>query len=284
VEKALTDFDAYLLGRTPEDQREKLEEQLFSDDQLFEEVLAAEDDLILRYFKGELSRQDRRQFEQEYLRASAQRARVEFMRDLLLVNGQVRDYASKPSWSLVRGQRWPFLALQSGLVALALIAVTVAVWLGSDVARLRAAVERAEKSGDALTREVAQLRSERNDWQQQQTFPHTGAVSKPGPELSLVLTPGVTRGGSGTRLLIPAGVESVRIHLSAPEHESYSTYRITIRTPEGTQAWGAGMKTLQAIVVPATLLSPGDYVLTVEGGHTPGNFETIEDYAFRVVR
>src|SRR5688500_20133118 len=53
----------YLLGSLPEEERTRLEQQFFSDDQVFEELEIAEDELIDGYVRAELSTDDRRQFE-----------------------------------------------------------------------------------------------------------------------------------------------------------------------------------------------------------------------------
>lgn len=57
----------YLLGDLSEEDQTQLEEQFFLDERKFEELEIAEDELIDRYVRGELSIKDRKSFEQRML-------------------------------------------------------------------------------------------------------------------------------------------------------------------------------------------------------------------------
>src|SRR5215207_4236036 len=58
----------YLLGELSEQQREQVEQRLLSDDDLYQQLLLAEDDLIDEYISGELSDQERSKFSARFLR------------------------------------------------------------------------------------------------------------------------------------------------------------------------------------------------------------------------
>ena len=70
----------FLLGVGTEAERERLEAEFFADDDAFQQMIAAEDDLIDAYARGELTDSERRQFEQRFMNSSAGRERVCFAR------------------------------------------------------------------------------------------------------------------------------------------------------------------------------------------------------------
>ena len=72
-DRAMTDF---LLGRVEGETREQILDQLGTDEAYFERMAALEDDLILRWHRGELSPEERALFAQVYA-APARRARVD---------------------------------------------------------------------------------------------------------------------------------------------------------------------------------------------------------------
>jgi hypothetical protein len=74
----------YLLGAMPEGDRAELEDRLFADEALDEELLATTDDLIQEYLEGRLSEGDRRRFETHFLASPDHRDRLDWMKDLRL--------------------------------------------------------------------------------------------------------------------------------------------------------------------------------------------------------
>lgn len=73
----------YLLGELPEDQQAELEARYFADDELFELLLATEDDLLDRYARGEFSEHERKRLERHFLQSQARRKRLMFTEALL---------------------------------------------------------------------------------------------------------------------------------------------------------------------------------------------------------
>ena len=66
----------YLLGDLPETEQTAVEQEYFADQEKFEEVWAAENDLVDRYVRGRLSRAERELFERNYLQSPKHRERV----------------------------------------------------------------------------------------------------------------------------------------------------------------------------------------------------------------
>src|SRR5262245_12197631 len=73
----------YLLGDLPESEQMAVEQEYFADPEKFEEVWAAENDLVDRYARGRLSRGERELFERNYLQSPKRRDRVATGRKLL---------------------------------------------------------------------------------------------------------------------------------------------------------------------------------------------------------
>ena len=73
----------FLLGELPEEERARVEQRLLSDNDFFEEVLSAEDDLIDQYLLGKLSGDRRERAEALFHSSQRQRDEVEFTKDLI---------------------------------------------------------------------------------------------------------------------------------------------------------------------------------------------------------
>jgi hypothetical protein len=76
-------FERYLLGDLSEEEKTRLEESYFADDNLFEQLLAAEDDLIDDYVQGQLIGHERALFEKRFLNSPERRQRVALARGLM---------------------------------------------------------------------------------------------------------------------------------------------------------------------------------------------------------
>lgn len=128
----------YLLGLCSLAEREDIEWDYFEDDDAFQEMLTAEDDLIDGYARGELTSEVRRRFENRFLSSLYGRKRVQFARAFA---GAVS--ATRPVETRHRGT-WldSFKSLQSpGLlrtttIAAVVVFVTVFAWLVIDRRRM----------------------------------------------------------------------------------------------------------------------------------------------------
>ena len=74
---------AYLLGELSDAEQEEMEVRYFTDDALFEQLLAIEDDLIDRYARGQITASERQRFERHFMKSPARRKRVRFASALL---------------------------------------------------------------------------------------------------------------------------------------------------------------------------------------------------------
>src|SRR5947207_12266493 len=91
----------YLLGEMPDRERTDFEDRCFADDSFYQTVLAAEDDLIDSYVRGELAATARRLFEARYLASPRLSSRVDFARAL-----QQRTAERNQTSLFLRARHW----------------------------------------------------------------------------------------------------------------------------------------------------------------------------------
>jgi hypothetical protein len=261
----------YLLGNLTEESRKKIEERLMTDADFFRELLLAEDDLIDDYLANLLSNTQIRNFESKFLITPERIQKVRFARSL-------RKYVSRAvteSDQTDKGQRHeeepsPFLlnpVVQKqkkkvgsksllpwyAIAAVVVLALFATIWIT-----------------------VSSLKRQ---------------VREPGRILAVALVPGMSReSGEITRVSILPQIDTVQLRLEIPKNE-YVNYRTMLigddRTPivtsDPVNTTEAG-KNFLITNVPATVLNPGDYRMTVSGRSASGAFEDIATYRFRVLR
>ena len=281
----------YVLGTLPDAERVRLEERYFADDAEFEEIEIAEEELIDRYVRGELSTSDRAAFEQTVTRSPRLMERVEFAK---LFAGKLRVAEAQPKkakwWEGLFGfSQAPRLAFAFSIL-LVLIAggVLLVGWWQLRAESRRLAAQQAAL--DQRQRELDQQAQNRPTptetpvpQESQEPAPQTGAV------LPFTLFPGSTRSTSGSsNLHIVPGTSEVRLTLNLRDTD-YSSYRVTLNSPDRQNILSqSGLKPRitknRAVVtfrVPSQRLPQGDYYITLFG--EPAN-ESVDDYSFRVIR
>jgi hypothetical protein len=141
----------YLLGEGSPGERERLEVEYFADEKAFARMLSAEDDLIDAYARGQLSADQRRQFEKKFLNSNEGRERVQFAR--MLAGAE-----SDPPVNEVPAPTPGFLAsLLAGGVALRFAAVAVVIVLVGSEAWLLVDRTRTQNELNALRVENEKL-------------------------------------------------------------------------------------------------------------------------------
>lgn len=254
---AQSEIERYLLGSLPDERRLLLEERLLTDDELFEELEVAEDELIDRYLGGGLSPSDRESFEAHFLLPAERRRKLRFaaaLRNYIASAegvGEARP-AERPSrlWFLPAwlGAR----PATRAFAAAALVIIATASYV-------------AYRSGLSPSRP-------------------TGEV------LTVVLTPGLVRdAGETAKIVVAPGVGRIRLRpqLEADEHASYGATLHTaagraVLTRDGLKAEASGGAKTVALDVPVDLLPPDDYRLKLTAPAPDGSQETVGAYAFRV--
>jgi hypothetical protein len=127
---------SYLLGELPEDEIEQLEESLFTDDELFSELQAAEMSLVDGYVRNELPHDERTRFEAEYLITPERRQKVSetklFHDELNAIRPLPKISKQKAGWFEQVFGSWKLPVMQYGAAALILLMAISTGWLFYD--------------------------------------------------------------------------------------------------------------------------------------------------------
>jgi hypothetical protein len=290
----------YLLRDLSEEEQVRLEEEYFGEEDFFEQMLIAEDELIDDYVRGELSAREQELFEKHFMRSEKARARLEFAR---LLNNESRVVAAaaetararvpesvnwwRSSLAFLRAQnpimQFSEVALLLSLVALALFSISR--WRGGEHRPTTARQETNQQ----------QRQQPEGSGQQANNVPSNQNSKGPQPA-TLLLVPGSVRGADGAHTLsIPRDAEQALVQIIL-EQDSYRLYRAEVQKigRQDVALWKDGALESQAtdsgeraveLKIPARLLTAGDYKVRLSGVAAEGQkIEVVADYTFRVVR
>lgn len=277
---------SYLLRTLSEGERSLIEERLFTEETFCDPLEAAEDELIEDFLRGELSREEARQFETAFVDTPRRRQQVEIAR-------AIRDHvlrketAAHPTLlaklsSVFRPGEYRRLAyVAAGSIAIAGVLTWTAVTARNAVSLARNAQQQANTAYtllDTLRQELARASARQN-------------AQSDSPVLSFVLISGAMRGQGETKtVFIPAGVQSVRFELQSAEAREAGRYVVAISGENGPELWSSNVQRPaatpgMAITVPAAVFRRnGFYVVTSEPATKAGQVSDAEDFSFNVAR
>ena len=293
----------YVLGDVEDELRSELEELLVTDPDAFEALGVVEDELIEEYLDGATPEADRLAFERNFLTSPRRAERLRIAR-ALRSRATLGTRASVPR--TVTSGRWQPAWL--GLAAALAISLGGNVWLATrrplqpnavgppvPVAQVEPSpsprpisvgVSEHEAGRAALERERelrtrAEVRAEELNSQ---------LSRPPGGLATFALASGVLRSaGSMQRISLPVGAVAVRLRLQL-SGDDYALYRAALLDAEGEELWSASKLRSDAdgdaravvAILPATLLSRGDYQVKLLGGAELAGLEPVGTYVFRV--
>ena len=290
----------YILGQVSAEERTGLEERYFRDSDLFEQMVAAENDLIDSYVRGELSGPSRLQFESRFLATPELRERVRSARAIAEYQSQATSSISAPDPGKAITSRRPMSpALRWAFAGLAVLLLVWASWTTLANMRLRHELDRviaerasAQHQQQELQRQIAALSEQLQQIKTSSPNQEIAQLGEPGrPVLSLSLSPGIPRGPGKPNTLPISSDVSTALLLLKTSRDSYSSYSVFLETPEGKQILQRdGLKAISTAngrVVPISLsssaLQRGDYILHLFGQNSNGRSEEIDAYSFRVI-
>jgi anti-sigma factor RsiW len=304
----------HLLGLSSETERERLESEFFDDDDAFQEMLTAEDDLIDAYARGELSAKERKQFEERFMTSAQGRERVEFARTLAGPRAE-QEVAASMWWPGFFGSFAGNNAFVRVAAVIAVLVVTVGFsWLLFDRSRMNNELRELRAERTRLTEESAELRriadaerarsaeltaqvqAQRNEVLPPPTQPEAQRSPEPRTTdqfvpIAYTLSPGSVRGGSGTTLAVPQKARSIVLRLNFERPSVHNEYSAVIETADGNAVWRndsfgsrSNVTGISLPSIPASTLPPGDYVLVLSGKGSDGGFEPVANYSFRISR
>ena len=270
----------YLLGRLSEPEAERLDELSIVDDVCAERIRAVEFDLVDAYARGELRGEVLEQFRSRYLATPRGREAIRFAEALQSLGPAtlVRD----------RARRWrERLALAAAVIVLA----GASAWLALDNRMLRGRVTSVESSRDELVRD--RQRREAEARQAAETAPPSdGRGPSPPTVAMLVLAPQLRSARQLPMVALIDGAKELPVRLDL-EPVDYPSYTASLVASSGDrQVWRAdrlvartihGRQTID-LRLPATVLSPQDYLIRVSGVPARGASEIVGEYRFSVAR
>jgi hypothetical protein len=259
----------YLLGRLPREQQAQFEERLLTSDEVYEELVIVEDELVDQYLREELPASDRESFESHFIAAPEHQAKLRFARTFrkyVATEGPKYEVAADeriaevpPMQAIRPAPRWlGFLPIRSPIYGYAMTAAVVLVAVG-----------------------ISWI-----VWRNLNSGPRD-----PGRVLSVVLTPGLSRGDAegGNRLTVPADTGTVRLQLLMPEnrHESYEAALVnaegrTLTTSRNLPKELVNGQPGVVLDVAASVMPAGDYRVKLNGVNPDGNSESVASYSFRI--
>lgn len=302
----------FLLGLSSEADRERLEAEFFADDDAFQEMLTAEDDLIDAYVRGELAGRERKEFEKRFMTSSQGRERVQFARAL------AGNRAAEPEVVMLPG----FFASITSQGALLRVGAAMAVlvvaggfaWLLIDRSRMNNELRELRAERARLTEQTAELQrvvdAERarnagsNNLPSPKPTEEVVRNEEPRPQdrsnteglisMTFDLSPGSTRSGGGTNLPVPQKTRFIVLQLNLERPSVHNEYSASLETADGNPVWrkasfgsrpnATELERVGLPPIPARDLPPGDYVLFLSGKISGGDFEPVASYSFRITR
>jgi hypothetical protein len=309
----------YLLGELEEETQAKVQDRLLCDREFFDRLAIEENELIDDYLRGALTRGRQEKFQSYFLASPVRHQKLRFAKALkrrLSESPPKTEIAVSPLWKRLL---WPreLSLLRFAAGATAALIIAAGGWLALENARLRRQIdnmravrdewpERArqlelqisveKQHNQMLAEEIKRERSRSSKLERQVGILNQAREADRSETreaiISLALLPGLSREGDGSHQVeILRGTSRVRLELY-PEKTDHENYRAELRTREDKRIWvGNNLKLRktssgdQVIVsLPATILSKGDYILTLRSTADDGEQERAGTYYFRVVR
>lgn len=265
---------SYLLGNLEVDRRAVLEESIFYDPGVYEELLVAEEELIDQYVANNLSPSEREQFETNFLITAERQKNLRFGRLLR------RYLDSQPVH--VSPESIPVAVRQTEIPAPAKTFFSFAAGPFGRSASI--AVSAAVVASIAIIVLVCWVTTRK---------PVQHTVKEDSSRLVRVpLTPGSQRseGGATQRVPVPPKGFDVRLELQVT-NTSFRNYKSellrendSLKSADELKAEPNGEQQVVPWTITGDVLSPGDYKVRLSGVVDSGQDEFIDNYSFRVIK
>jgi hypothetical protein len=305
----------YLLGKLSDSEAALLEERYFAEDDVFDEIETAEDELVDAYVRGSLSAEDRKRFEDKVSPSARLAERVEFARLLSKVpspSQPIQQSAEESWWQRLFIVSWVPNAAVSTAVAVGLLLIVVGspaalVWLRMrDENRLVAERVAMEQQRQQLEQRLSEQQSKSNTdlqnskaeearlLQELQATREELARTNPQPALpaSILLFANSSRApGNRDLLTVPSTASTIQLKLVL-DSDDYASYQATIKSPDdrdilkrqGLKPGRSGQARIIVLQFAAQLLSSGQYVVRVSGLTPSGTYESVAEYPVRITK
>lgn len=255
-----TTLNRYLLGDLPEAEAVKIDQLLLVDDDFYQELLIAEDELIDSYLAGGLSESERRSFESRFLVGNERQRKFQFGKLFrTYVNTQESAGAVSPVQTahstragLFSRLVWPKPVWAAALVILVVLGGVITIWT---------------------------VRHQRQ-----------GSVATTSATLTLVLTPGANRSnGNIQRISQPAPTTGVQLQLQLVRGDN-NKFKAELCSEAGVLLTFNNLTpetrdSIQVVTinVGGQLLTVGDYWVKLSAVTDSGEAQAPLTYPFRVI-
>jgi hypothetical protein len=288
----------YLLGDMSPEEQEEIEFWLMSNENAYDLLEAAEDDLIDDSLAGRLTTRDLDRFQNHFLVAPERHRKLQFSRSCRRAVDAAAQRApvvlpSRPGLLDVLRYRPAFVYAVSALIVI-LLAGTV--WSSLKI------VEQQRELRSA-TAQLADIGRDRDDLKRRldETQAATRALQAATPPtklpeapvlLAMNLVPGITRSSNEIPTLkLTANASAVRFSLALLD-DNFTVYRVSLLNADSRQIWtenkvsSTDTRDGKVIVftVPTQVLSTGDFSFNLLGVPDSGTPESVARYYFRAVR
>jgi hypothetical protein len=287
----------YLLGTVSEKEQCSAEQRLMTDQDYFNRLGQAEEELVDEYACGQICSEEKQLFESRFLDDPERRRDIRFARAFQQYLVKRSNSAPKPSLAVTA---WPWwrMWMVSGLASAAFALALVSFLLSHKVKNLREQIaeterqrEAAERQSSDLTQQIKDEQQEVEELQQQVSSLSLGGSGVP-DHSDLIVWPGLNRGThqvATVRLRSKAG--KLRLGLQV-EDSRYPVYQAELQTVEGSVIWRqdgltahSGRQGRQEVTLqlPTPLLVRSDYLVRLSGVRGQAS-NSLDTYYFKVVR
>jgi hypothetical protein len=274
------------LGQLPESETERLDELSITDDECAERIRAVEHDLVDAFARGELEGVVLEQFRSRYLTTPQRREATRFAEALQSLDensGLRSSEAGRGSSTIAREKRrWR----ESLALAAAIMLAIATMSLVLDNRTLRERVMSAELERNRELREAEARRAADT------APPPTGREPSPLTVATLVLAPQLRSARQLPTVALAGGTGNLAVQLDL-EPVDFPAYEAALLASSGDRVLWRSDRLIARTVgdqkridlsLPATILSPREYLIRVSGVPARGASEIVGEYRFIVAR
>jgi hypothetical protein len=297
----------YLLGETNENEGERVEKILLTDQVEFENALILEDELSDDYVQGFLSKSERLSFESNYATTKERRQKVWFARMLnTRAAGIANSVRERPErtwkdalWLVGINERFAN-RFAIAYLCVSVLMIILILSLVHQTANLKTELEKEQNRGREISAKTSDLDAQlldeksRADDLRRQLGGHDANRNSPNvrPLLtaSLELLPGISRGPEGIQVLVvPQEVKFIEIDLKVLQ-EDYKQFRAELYDTAGReiamqdllQPVKRNAETVVSFKYPSEYLSAGGYKLQLKVADGRSDPILLGNYYFRI--
>ena len=294
----------FLSGELSPEDRIKVEEQFFADNEFFQQLLSAEDSLIDGYFRKTLDTEEQNRARVLFESAAAQRPELKFTKDLITLLQDSRAKNDMNQWVLP--DVWMSVRKHFGALAIVLAGLVLSAGIFYLYAQKRhlesqqLVMEQRNEEAHKSLREEAENRAELEKQLEIEKEKRLKAEElivqfqsrRPDTVASILLAATTQdRGKNARAVTLNPGTRRIQFQLELDESIQYKQYSVLISTFNNEQIWSSNsiaatqIKSARlTVIVLSSLLKSEDYKIEVKGLSDNGTFVHVADYIFKVRR